>query len=207
MYDWSDSGFEKASSFLVCNNCTMNCLLFQVLDFFNSRIDAQKLDGEWSVEKVLQLIIDYSRSWRGEGMKVWSKCFYKELTSVFVTFVMFYYLTQLVSLKRHLRNYVSPTNKRVTLRNSSFHTCGNWYCLTGILPEHNKYVLNICHSYQFFIFCCLLCLFNLYSNLHMFNRCRKFISLYFLALWWIQWMLLHLWRFLYTSSVSVILIM
>lgn len=45
-------------------------LLFQVLDFFNSRIDAQKLDGEWSVEKVLQLIIDYSRSWRGEGMKV-----------------------------------------------------------------------------------------------------------------------------------------
>jgi hypothetical protein len=43
---------------------------FQVLDFFNSRIDAQHTDGEWSVEKVLQVIVANSWSWRGEGMKV-----------------------------------------------------------------------------------------------------------------------------------------
>lgn len=47
--------------------------IYSVLDFFNSRIDAQKLDGEWSVEKVLQLIIDYSRSWRGDGMKTFTQ--------------------------------------------------------------------------------------------------------------------------------------
>lgn len=28
------------------------------------------MDGEWSVEKVLQVIINNCRSWRGEGMKV-----------------------------------------------------------------------------------------------------------------------------------------
>ena len=37
----------------------------QVLDFFNSRIDAQHTDGEWSVEKVLQVIVANSWSWRG----------------------------------------------------------------------------------------------------------------------------------------------
>lgn len=42
----------------------------QVLDFFNSRMDMQKLDGEWSVDKVLELINKNCRSWRGEGMKV-----------------------------------------------------------------------------------------------------------------------------------------
>lgn len=41
-----------------------------ILDFFNSRIDAQHTDGEWSVEKVLQVIVANSWSWRGEGMKV-----------------------------------------------------------------------------------------------------------------------------------------
>lgn len=56
--------------YLQTYNHIMILFLFQVLDFFNSRIDAQKLDGEWSVEKVLQLIIDYSRAWRGDGMKV-----------------------------------------------------------------------------------------------------------------------------------------
>lgn len=44
--------------------------IFTVLDFFNTRIDAQKKEGEWSVEKVLQVIIINCRSWRGEGMKV-----------------------------------------------------------------------------------------------------------------------------------------
>ena len=42
----------------------------QVLDFFNSRMDMQQLDGEWSVDKVLELINKNCRSWRGEGMKV-----------------------------------------------------------------------------------------------------------------------------------------
>lgn len=44
--------------------------IFNVLDFFNSRMDAQRTDGEWSVEKVLQVIIINCRSWRGEGMKM-----------------------------------------------------------------------------------------------------------------------------------------
>ncbi|OMO54684.1 Dymeclin [Corchorus capsularis] len=44
--------------------------IYNVLDFFNSRMDAQRLEGEWSVEKVLQFIINNCRSWRGEGMKV-----------------------------------------------------------------------------------------------------------------------------------------
>lgn len=47
--------------------------LFLVLDFFNCRIDAQKMDGEWSVEKVLQFIINDCRSWRGEGMKMFTQ--------------------------------------------------------------------------------------------------------------------------------------
>lgn len=42
----------------------------QVLDFFNSRMDMQQLDGEWSVDKVLEVINKTCRSWRGEGMKV-----------------------------------------------------------------------------------------------------------------------------------------
>lgn len=33
-------------------------------------MDAQNIVGEWSVEKVLQIIIVNCRSWRGEGMKV-----------------------------------------------------------------------------------------------------------------------------------------
>ncbi|KAJ4967966.1 hypothetical protein NE237_014667 [Protea cynaroides] len=43
--------------------------IYTVLDFFNSRMDAQRMDGAWSVEKVLQVIIINCRSWRGEGMK------------------------------------------------------------------------------------------------------------------------------------------
>ncbi|XP_062169090.1 uncharacterized protein LOC133875099 isoform X1 [Alnus glutinosa] len=47
--------------------------IYTVLDFFNSRMDAQRTDGEWSVEKVLQLIIINCRSWRGEGMKMFTQ--------------------------------------------------------------------------------------------------------------------------------------
>lgn len=47
--------------------------IYTVLDFFNSRMDMQKLDGEWSVDKVLELINKNCRSWRGEGMKMFTQ--------------------------------------------------------------------------------------------------------------------------------------
>ncbi|KAG6668778.1 dymeclin isoform X1 [Carya illinoinensis] len=47
--------------------------IYTVLDFFNSRMDAQTMDGEWSVEKVLQVIVINCRSWRGEGMKMFTQ--------------------------------------------------------------------------------------------------------------------------------------
>lgn len=47
--------------------------LYTVLDFFNARMDAQSIDGEWSVEKVLQVVISNTRSWRGEGMKMFTQ--------------------------------------------------------------------------------------------------------------------------------------
>ncbi|XP_020547879.1 dymeclin isoform X3 [Sesamum indicum] len=47
--------------------------IYTVLDFFNSRMDAHKMDDEWSVEKVLQVIINNCRSWRGEGMKMFTQ--------------------------------------------------------------------------------------------------------------------------------------
>ncbi|GMP77169.1 hypothetical protein CsSME_00033536 [Camellia sinensis var. sinensis] len=47
--------------------------IFTVLDFFNSRMDAQRMNGEWSVEKVLEVIIINCRSWRGDGMKMFTQ--------------------------------------------------------------------------------------------------------------------------------------
>ncbi|XP_057873570.2 uncharacterized protein LOC131079592 [Cryptomeria japonica] len=47
--------------------------IYTVLDFFNSRMDAQRIDEEWSVEKVLQIIVANCRSWRGEGMKMFTQ--------------------------------------------------------------------------------------------------------------------------------------
>ncbi|KAK6929907.1 hypothetical protein RJ641_004001 [Dillenia turbinata] len=47
--------------------------IFTVLDFFNSRMDAQGVEGGWSVEKVLQVIIINCRSWRGEGVKMFTQ--------------------------------------------------------------------------------------------------------------------------------------
>ncbi|GMI71965.1 hypothetical protein like AT1G04200 [Hibiscus trionum] len=47
--------------------------IYNVLDFFNSRMDAQRTDGEWSVEKVLLFIINNCRSWRGDGMKMFTQ--------------------------------------------------------------------------------------------------------------------------------------
>ncbi|KAJ7954834.1 dymeclin [Quillaja saponaria] len=47
--------------------------IYTVLDFFNSRMDAQRVNGEWSVDGVLQVIIINCRSWRGEGMKMFTQ--------------------------------------------------------------------------------------------------------------------------------------
>ncbi|KAL5712454.1 hypothetical protein ACHQM5_014691 [Ranunculus cassubicifolius] len=47
--------------------------IYSVLDFFNSRMDAQSTEGEWSVEKVLQVITINCRSWRGDGMKMFTQ--------------------------------------------------------------------------------------------------------------------------------------
>ncbi|XP_028776424.1 dymeclin-like isoform X2 [Neltuma alba] len=47
--------------------------IYTVLDFFNSRMDAQRGDGDWSVNEVLQVIIVNCRSWRGEGMKMFTQ--------------------------------------------------------------------------------------------------------------------------------------
>ncbi|KAI4317895.1 hypothetical protein L6164_025724 [Bauhinia variegata] len=47
--------------------------IYTVLDFFNSRMDAQRVDGDWSVDEVLQVIIVNCRSWRGEGMKMFTQ--------------------------------------------------------------------------------------------------------------------------------------
>ncbi|KAK1265782.1 hypothetical protein QJS04_geneDACA023212 [Acorus gramineus] len=47
--------------------------IYMVLDFFNSRMDMQQTDGEWSVDKVLQVIIVNCRSWRGDGMKMFTQ--------------------------------------------------------------------------------------------------------------------------------------
>ncbi|RDX70979.1 Dymeclin [Mucuna pruriens] len=47
--------------------------IYTVLDFFNSRMDAQRVDGDWSVNEVLQVIIVNCRSWRGDGMKMFTQ--------------------------------------------------------------------------------------------------------------------------------------
>nr|KYP74983.1 Dymeclin [Cajanus cajan] len=47
--------------------------IYTVLDFFNSRMDAQREEGDWSVNEVLQVIIVNCRSWRGDGMKMFTQ--------------------------------------------------------------------------------------------------------------------------------------
>ncbi|XP_020273400.1 dymeclin isoform X3 [Asparagus officinalis] len=47
--------------------------IYTVLDFFNSRMDMQRTNGGWSVDDVLQVIIMNCRSWRGEGMKMFTQ--------------------------------------------------------------------------------------------------------------------------------------
>ncbi|KAK7354897.1 hypothetical protein VNO80_14139 [Phaseolus coccineus] len=47
--------------------------IYTVLDFFNSRMDAQRMDGGWSVNEVLQMLIVNCRSWRVDGMKMFTQ--------------------------------------------------------------------------------------------------------------------------------------
>ncbi|XP_078430945.1 dyggve-melchior-clausen syndrome protein [Wolffia australiana] len=47
--------------------------IYTVLDFFNSRMDTRLIEGEWSVDKVLQVIITNCRFWHGEGMKMFNQ--------------------------------------------------------------------------------------------------------------------------------------
>ncbi|KAK7280069.1 hypothetical protein RJT34_25131 [Clitoria ternatea] len=47
--------------------------IYTVLDFFNSRMDAQREGGDWSVDEVLHVIIVNCRSWRGDGMKMFTQ--------------------------------------------------------------------------------------------------------------------------------------
>ncbi|XP_019432528.1 PREDICTED: dymeclin-like isoform X1 [Lupinus angustifolius] len=47
--------------------------IYTVLDYFESRMDAQKMDGNWSVNELLQVVIVNCRSWRVEGMKMFTQ--------------------------------------------------------------------------------------------------------------------------------------
>jgi hypothetical protein len=47
--------------------------IYSVLDFFNSRMESQKIGGEWSVEKVLEVITVNCRSWRGDAMEIFTQ--------------------------------------------------------------------------------------------------------------------------------------
>lgn len=62
--------FIISVTYLMHKKCPLHYFGYQVLSFFNSHMDNQKIDEEWSVEKVLEVIINNCRSWRGEGMKV-----------------------------------------------------------------------------------------------------------------------------------------
>eukprot|EP00245_Coleochaete_scutata_P002264 TRINITY_DN1297_c0_g2_i1.p1 TRINITY_DN1297_c0_g2~~TRINITY_DN1297_c0_g2_i1.p1 ORF type:complete len:518 (+),score=93.00 TRINITY_DN1297_c0_g2_i1:66-1556(+) len=48
--------------------------IYTVLDFFNVRMDHTNMrGGEWSVERVLEVVIANARAWRGEGMKMFTE--------------------------------------------------------------------------------------------------------------------------------------
>ncbi|CAM6120274.1 unnamed protein product [Calypogeia fissa] len=47
--------------------------IYTVIEFFSIPLDKENIDGHWSVERVLQLVIDHTRSWRGEGMKTFTQ--------------------------------------------------------------------------------------------------------------------------------------
>lgn len=43
-----------------------------VLDYFNSRMD-ESAGGDWSVERVLGMVTTMARSWRGDGIKLFTE--------------------------------------------------------------------------------------------------------------------------------------
>jgi hypothetical protein len=106
-------------------------------------MDMQQLDGEWSVDKVLELINKHCRSWRGEGMKVRTYC--DTLSSGIQSFsgITIHDYT----FSRCLRSYDLHMSKKVTPRNSSFHMLG------GLSYHEGKYFLFV---YADSHICCLL---------------------------------------------------
>lgn len=47
--------------------------IFTVVEFFNVRMDDHGQGGEWSVEKVLEVVVANARAWRGDGMKMFTE--------------------------------------------------------------------------------------------------------------------------------------
>lgn len=89
-----------------------------MLDFFNSRMDAQRGDGDWSVSEVLQVIIVNCRSWRGEGMKVyWKKVFW--IFGLHVMIIIMKSITCMVYMKLILYFWQMFTQLRFTYEQES----------------------------------------------------------------------------------------
>ncbi|CAI7879479.1 unnamed protein product [Closterium sp. NIES-53] len=53
--------------------CELLQNIFTVIDFFNVRMDDLDVDGDWSVERVLDVVIANARTWRGEGMQMFTE--------------------------------------------------------------------------------------------------------------------------------------
>ncbi|GJP29574.1 hypothetical protein CLOM_g17551 [Closterium sp. NIES-68] len=53
--------------------CELLQNIFTVIDFFNVRMDDYDVDGDWSVERVLDVVIANARTWRGEGMQMFTE--------------------------------------------------------------------------------------------------------------------------------------
>lgn len=103
VFSYPFENLYNASSFL--SVWTMwSIWYFQVLDFFNSRMDAQRGDGDWSVDEVLQVIIVNCRSWRGEGMKVkWNYFQSGLLWGKLLLFFTLPFLTDVYATALHIR--------------------------------------------------------------------------------------------------------
>eukprot|EP00897_Mesotaenium_endlicherianum_P006674 jgi/Mesen1/6034/ME000308S05228 len=48
--------------------------IFTVIEFFNVRMDDKAMEGgEWSVERVLDLVVGHTRAWRADGLKMFTE--------------------------------------------------------------------------------------------------------------------------------------
>lgn len=117
----------------------------QVLDFFNTRMDAQRVDGDWSVNEVLQVIIVNCRSWRGDGMKVTLKNhdLWFALSREYIIrnlrglHLLALFLRMLFFFDRCLLNCASHMNKRAIQRSFLSHMYGSLYYPIGmVLPAY-----------------------------------------------------------------------